>query len=152
MSLAPSSILRRVVDAIEGTGGPVAWRESPIAFPLFPSPAAQDFHHRTYAVGLPSTSAGAGRQRSAEGAMSTTSVVVRYVCRLRPDAGSADYVEAVESEEELVRVIAAGLERSPDLELRLVGTSRSAVIGEAAGYLGEIRYEARHLYPLESEE
>lgn len=122
--IAVSAIRQRIATAISTAMGASGWRES--GDPLDVAGAGGDGEgrlHLGYAVGCPSTTALADRQRTSLGAFVETRVQVKAFYQLGAKKQITDYDAALDAEATMRLAIQAA---SPsDLHLRFEGTTRT---------------------------
>lgn len=145
---SPATIRRTVAAAIKLKLAPAKWTESTAPYVLFPTTDAQGrVASSSFAVGLTGTVFGEGRQRPGEGAVATTTVNVKFTRPIRATSQVADWDAALDQEVELVRALRT-LDGNPNLALRIVEVVSRLSAGEGTVYLGEVKAEITHLYPI----
>lgn len=107
--------------------------------------------HLSYSVEIPLTTWSEGRQplSATEGCHVATSVVVRWLYRLRPEARDADYRLALDAEITLLRAV-VGVGGSPELRVQIASDLERVELGSDTGpmLLGRMRYVVYHQIAL----
>lgn len=135
-----SDLRRKVIAAINLLEG---FNESRFAAELF-GRDAQQLVHRAFAVAVPRSDVHPreGRQIRAAGILVTSALQVQWAHRLRGDAQSADYSDALDVEQQ----IAGALRGIADEHVLLVGMERRSA---AEGWIvGVITVTVPHRYSL----
>ncbi len=152
MSLTVRSLRDRVAAGITEAIGAGGWSESSFVFDLFPFDS-RAISHLAFAVGIPSTTvAPLDRQNTRGGAadraaLATSPVIVRWSHTLRSDDQLVSYGEALDAEAVLIAAV-LGVDRNPDLGIRLVRVASRMVDGEGTWFVGQLDFEAMHRLPL----
>lgn len=151
LTLTPRELRRRIQDAVvtdQRSTTAADWHVSAHAYPDFPpSKDSGDNLHRAYAVGLVDTVPLDGRQRRSVGMHAVTTVGVRFTATVRADAKVDSYDEFLSLEADLmIRVMR--VDADPDLQIRCEGSVARELVTEETLF-GELRFAARHTYPLE---
>ncbi len=155
MAISPATLRSRIETYILATLGPASatdppWQLSRYAYLAFPPLDTDGVLPRSFAVGLVGGSPAydGERQRPGIGAMVTTTIGVRYVYRLRADRHRDDYADALAAEPPLVQTVVATDATSQLSAVRFEGSQPGQLLGDGGGYMGEVRFSARHFYPL----
>jgi hypothetical protein len=127
------------VEALDG------WKESAWPWDVLPVAEPGTWAHLHFAVGVAETTwdrvESSRVNRGANGALAHTTIVVRWLYRLRADASVADY-DAMLTQEAVLLAALLGT-TSTDLHLRLESASR-ITLGDGAWSLGDLRLDAIH--------
>lgn len=140
MAVSVSTVRQAVVEAVSALDG---WVNSRFAPDFFGRDSDQLSHH-AFSVGCPDSAVNSrdGKQGLSDGFLASTTVEVRWAHRLRGDAQSSDYDDALDAEEDLVKAV-VGIASEHVLVVRL---ARKA---DPAGFvLGVATFQAVHRYPL----
>ena len=151
MTVKPSEIRAAIAANIAATLGVIAWRESPLAYPAFPGEGDSMAGHADFAVGvLPGMQLGStDRQRlsgDGRGTVATTVIGVKFAHVIAPNAQVEDYDAALDGEAGIVALVLG----TPiaGCSVRLQDAVARGLEADFPMYLGELRFEVRHFYPL----
>ena len=134
----------RIEDRIASDGG---WVRSAHTYDEFPpSKDSGDILHRSFAVGLPDTTATSEerqpRGRRTPGSFVLTTVAVRFAMDVRADDKRGSYREALQAEAEL-RSLVMATDRDDGLQLRYEGTPMRTMDSESTRLI-EVRFLVHH--------
>lgn len=141
--LAVSDLRQLVAARIDAAMG-AEWRESKGTWDTFGEADGEGRFHKGFAVGCPDTKYKAGRQRPSEGALSETSVQIRWAYHLGAMKQVEDFDAALDEERRITAAV-AGIAQSPGVSLAFVSASRRV---EGEWVLGEQEWTALHWLPL----
>lgn len=138
----------RIAAAVEALAAPSAWKESPNPA-LYPRDPGR-WAHLSFAVTTPRTLfrspvESSRLRRGTEGGLVDTTVLVRWVFRLRGDAMVADYDAALDAELVLMKAL-LGVALT-DLHLELVSADRP-ISPEGEWLIGQVTLTAQHRLSL----
>jgi hypothetical protein len=143
--LTVAAVRARVAAVVEALATPAAWSESRWLWDVLPVAEPSTYAHLHFAVGVAETSMGGIEgsrvSRGADGAMVTTTVVVRWMYRVRADSAVADY-DAMLAAEQVLIVALAGVAMT-DLHLRPVAMRRTT-IGDGTWSVNDVTLSAVH--------
>jgi len=148
--LKPSAIRSRLQTALLAALGS-AWAVSRHSYDVFPDGRdSRELEHKAFAIGLPQSRPiqGGGRQASAVGVYSGTVVGIRFSFRLRVDAVSADYNEALDAEHLIVQHgvrLKEGASANPELGPALLSIDRTTS-PDGLHFLGHVQFLVPHRY------
>lgn len=111
--------------------------------PLIPGGAERS--HRTFCVALPTTAWNAGRQHRDQPQYCSTLMRVRWLYRIRVEARSQDYRDALDAEAVLLQTVLATTQL-PELSCQLVGDLSRAELSSETGpmLLGNMDFVIHH--------
>lgn len=145
--ISPATLQQTIEAALVAALGVLApaWQLSRLTWHQFPGADPLGVEALSYAVGLASSEAlPPGRQsRHALHAPVTTVVGLRYTSRLRPDAAVEDYRLALDREALLMHHCCK-IQGAP-LTFR---DAVRGVVGDGTVYLGDLRFDCHHYYPI----
>jgi len=143
-----SEVRQAVATAIATALGASGWRESDDVFDHFGRGGdGEGRGHMSYAVGIPASTALKDRQRKSEGALSDTTVKVRWawgVAALDKIASQDDGLDAGQDVLNAVETIQA------TEEFGLIYVSSTQTVDEEGWLIGEITFRAIHHLPLQA--
>lgn len=146
MSLTVVAVRQRVAAAIATAMSAANWRETTGTVDTFGAGDGENRLHLGYAVGSPSTSFKAGRQKRSEGMLVETTVRVRWAYSLGALAQLADYDVALAAEAAIIVGVHAKAQ-STDLHLTFVSATRE--VDDQGWMMGDITWTADHLLALQ---
>src|SRR5687768_17262245 len=115
MARTPREIRAAIAEAIRSTIGADGWTESRQVRDLFPSDPRALAHH-AFAVTVPSTVPIArDRQRRDEGAVATSTIILRWAHKLGPQTQVDDYDAALDAEGVVLAAALAAYELRPTI-------------------------------------
>lgn len=140
-TVSPSEIRQAVASTLATLSG---WRESRWPFELIGYDPDQ-YVHRSFAVGLPSSAEVRRTDRQKSSVLVTTDLAVRFLYRLRGDNLRNDYDSALDAEILLTKQIMTNPPTHTHVVFR--GVQRT-VDAEAGYYVGTISVDVYHMYAL----
>lgn len=121
------------------------WRESRLSYDLIPDQGSRQDHDRRFAVGLPDSTALDGRQRGEMGV--TTTVVIRWSVACKADRQRDAFDQALDQEEQILRVLAALKTADCPVPLMVTDMDRG-VHPDGTILVGDITCAVTHRIPL----
>lgn len=145
MVLRLSTIRKRVASMLTAALAEADWKEASDPYDQFGA-SDGDRLDKSFAVGVPSTTAGPDRQRLTEGAYVETVVGVRWAFNLAALDQVTAYDDALDIEQ---TVLAAAVMQREGLGLHLVFVSSSRGADDQGWMTGTILFKAVHRLPLQ---
>lgn len=144
-TLTVAAVRARVAAVVEALASPSAWTESRWVWDVLPMMEPGQWAQLHFAVGVAESTWGAiessRTNRGSDGGMTHTTVVVRWLYRLRADAAVADYDLMLAAEQTLITALCGTAQT--DLHLRLAAARRTTA-GDGTWSLGDLTLDAIH--------
>ena len=141
-ALTVAAVRQRVASAVDAIA---EWTPSRWLWDVLPMAEPSTYAHLAFAVGVAETTIApiesSRVSRGSDGAMVTTTVIVRWLYRVRADNAVADYDSMLASEQTLL-VALCGV-AGTDLHLRPVAMRRTTV-GDGTWSVGDVTVQAIH--------
>lgn len=143
MSRTTREIRKAIATAITDTLGPDGWAESRQVGDVFPLDPHGTAHH-AFAVTIPTTiPIPRDRQRRDEGAVATSTIILRWAHDLRPDGQVTDYDEALDAEATVIAAALTAYHLRPSLT-----SAKRAVIGDGTVVVGTVEMSLTHSWTI----